>query len=86
MERKTENSDIDEERSPEINRNSILSFSVDSKQEPASRSIAIKETQFRDIKFSKKIVYLIVGSDQNGTFEILRRYKEFYLLRSTLVE
>jgi PX domain len=80
------NIDIDEETSPEVNRMSKLSFSIDYKQDVVGRQINIKEYVLKDEKFAKKIYFLVAGDDNQGSFEVSRRYKEFIYLRNTLID
>lgn len=32
------------------------------------------------------IIYTVIGTDENGDYQIQRRYKEFYLLRTALLQ
>ncbi|OMJ95093.1 hypothetical protein SteCoe_1633 [Stentor coeruleus] len=63
-----------------------LSFAVDTREELVGSSIAIKEYSVIEEKFGKKTLYTICGSDSNGSFQIVRRYSEFFILRAVLVE
>ncbi|CAD8146874.1 unnamed protein product [Paramecium pentaurelia] len=50
-------------------------------------SIQIEDAIVKDVGFGQKFtVYLIKGSDNQGSFEIYRRYNDFYELRELLVK
>lgn len=83
MER-SENVDRDEELSSEETRKARMSFAIDTKIGFTGTPIGIKEYSVKE-GLSKKIFYLIVGADKSGEFQISRRYTEFALLRSVLI-
>ena len=47
--------------------------------------IAVINTEIRNDKFRKHVLYSISGEDISGCFACLRRYKEFATLRGILV-
>jgi len=48
-------------------------------------TIQVCNPQVRDEKFTKHVVYTIKGTDKEGQFEVVRRYKDFDKIRSLLV-
>lgn len=47
--------------------------------------ISITDPLIKDKKFSKHVLYNITGTDNKGSFQIQRRYKEFNALRISLL-
>ena len=76
----------DEEGVGENNRMTRLSFALDHREETEGKFIAIGECSSKDETFRKKTYYMITGSDSLGNFKISRRFNEFFLLRSVLVD
>lgn len=84
MENNSEKQDTEEEIY-DTSRTERLSFAIDTRED-IYKGISIKEYIAKDEKFGKKIYYTIVGSDKSGNFQVVRRYKEFFTLRSILVD
>ena len=47
-------------------------------------SIRLINPTIKDDRFSKHVMYTILGEDSKGAFEAQRRYKEFHALQSLL--
>jgi hypothetical protein len=47
-------------------------------------SIRLTNPTIKDERFSKHVMYTIIGEDSKGSFEAQRRYKEFYALQTLL--
>lgn len=85
MENNKSSEEIEDDVAGESNK-ARLSFAVDTRGDLVGSSIAIKEYSVKEEKFRKKTLYTICGSDANGSFQIVRRYSEFFILRAVLVE
>ena len=81
-----EGNDPEEESVHESNKKVRLSFAIDNKEDLMGSSISITEYKFQEGTLSKKIMYTIQGSDSKGHFQVTRRYNEFFILRSILVD
>ena len=86
MESKHEESGGDEEGTGQTNKMTRLSFALEHREETGGKCISIVESSSKDETFIKKIYYTITGSDNLGSFTISRRFNEFFLLRSVLVD